>query len=323
MDGLRRDVQIIGNIHHPPAGPVQKAGQAAVVDGLGVGDGVHGGDATARARERRKAASCTTAAYKTAQLSTAGALRRIPATGQTGTSLPSITGEKMKDKAKKFKSKWFRVAVEGATTDGREIQRGWIQEMADQYNPETYGARVNCEHLKTFMPRGDFGAYGDVLALKAEEVEIGGVKKLALFAQIEPTPELIALNKEKQKIYTSIEVNPKFSDTGKAYLVGLAVTDSPASLGTEALEFSAKHGTMSNRKQHADNLFTAAEEAALEFTEEQDSALTELKAKITELFRRTEKASKEDPALFAQLADVLSAALDKHEEEYSALSATF
>ncbi len=228
----------------------------------------------------------------------------------------------MKDKAKKFKSKWFRVAVEGATTDGREIQRGWIQEMADQYNPETYGARVNCEHLKTFMPRGDFGAYGDVLALKAEEVEINGKKKLALFAQIEPTPELVALNKEKQKIYTSIEVNPKFSDTGKAYLVGLAVTDSPASLGTEALQFSAQHGTMSNRKQHADNLFTAAEETALEFTE-QDSALTELKAKIAELFRRTEKASKEGPVLFAQLADALSAALDKHEEEYSALSATF
>ena len=123
----------------------------------------------------------------------------------------------MKDTAKKFKSKWFRVAVEGATTDGRQIQRDWIEQMAEQYSPDTYGARVNCEHLKTYMPRGDFGAYGDVLALKAEEVEIDGKKKLALFAQIEPTPELVALNKEKQKIYTSIEVNPKFADTGKAY----------------------------------------------------------------------------------------------------------
>lgn len=229
----------------------------------------------------------------------------------------------MSNTAKKFKSKWFRVAVEGATTDGRQIQRDWIEQMADQYNPDTYGARVNVEHIKTFMPRGDFGAYGDVLALKAEEVEVNGSKKLALFAQIEPTPELIALNKDKQKIYTSIEVNPKFADTGKAYLMGLAVTDSPASLGTEALQFSAQHGTLANRKQHEDNLFTAAEPVELEFAEEQASAFAELTAKIAELFKRTEKASKENPELFAGLADALSAALDKHEQEYSDIAASF
>lgn len=229
----------------------------------------------------------------------------------------------MSNTAKKFKSKWFRVAVEGATTDGRQIQRDWIEQMAAQYSPDTYGARVNVEHIKTFMPRGDFGAYGDVLALKAEEVEVNGSKKLALFAQIEPTPELIALNKDKQKIYTSIEVNPKFADTGKAYLMGLAVTDSPASLGTEALQFSAQHGTLTNRKQHEDNLFTAAEPVELEFAEEQGSAFAELTAKIAELFKRTEKASKENPELFAGLADALSAALDKHEQEYSAIAARF
>lgn len=229
----------------------------------------------------------------------------------------------MSNTAKKFKSKWFRVAVEGATTDGRQIQRDWIEQMADQYNPETYGARVNVEHIKSYMPRGDFGAYGDVLALKAEEVEVNGSKKLALFAQIEPTAELIALNKEKQKIYTSIEVRPEFADTGKAYLMGIAVTDSPASLGTEALQFSAQHGTLANRKQHEDNLFTAAELVELEFTEEQGSAFAELTAKIAELFKRTEKASKENPELFAGLADALSAALDKHEQEYSDIAASF
>lgn len=45
--------------------------------------------------------------------------------------------------------------------------------------------------------------------------------------------------KQAQKVYTSIEVNPKFADTGEAYLIGLAVTDDPASLGTEYLAFSA------------------------------------------------------------------------------------
>lgn len=229
----------------------------------------------------------------------------------------------MKDKAKKFKSKWFRIAVEGATTDGREIQRSWIEEMAEQYNPDTYGARVNCEHLKTFMPRGEFGAYGDVLALKAEDVELNGKKKLALFAQIEPTAELLALNKEGQKIYTSIEVNQKFADTDKAYLVGLAVTDSPASLGTEALKFSAHSGMLKNRKQHEENLFSAAEEAQLEFIEEQDSTLTELKNKIAEMFRRSEKSGKEYPELFGQLADAVGAALDKHDQEYGDMAVTF
>jgi hypothetical protein len=66
------------------------------------------------------------------------------------------------------------------------------------------------------------------------------VRKLALFAQIEPTPELVAMNKAKQKIYTSIEIDESFADSGEAYIVGLAVTDSPASLGTDVLAFSAQ-----------------------------------------------------------------------------------
>ncbi len=52
--------------------------------------------------------------------------------------------------SKKFRSKLFRVAVEGATTDGREIQRSWIEDMAATYNRNTYGARLNCEHIKAW-----------------------------------------------------------------------------------------------------------------------------------------------------------------------------
>src|SRR5690606_23504153 len=117
--------------------------------------------------------------------------------------------------AKKFKSKWFRVATEGASTDGRHIQRDWIEQMASTYDPQNYGARIWLEHIRGIYPDSDFRAYGDVLALEAREVEEG---KLALFAQISPTPELIEINKKRQKIYTSIEVAPKFAETGKAYL---------------------------------------------------------------------------------------------------------
>lgn len=154
------------------------------------------------------------------------------------------------------KSKFFRVAVEGATTDGRVIDRAFIEQMAANFDPKVYGARIWMEHMRSTWADGIFKAYGDVTAVKAEEVELGGVKKLALYAQISPTPELVAMNKARQKIYTSIEINPKFSDTNEAYLVGLAVTDSPASLGTEILSFAAKN---------PGNLFTAAVETALEF----------------------------------------------------------
>lgn len=160
--------------------------------------------------------------------------------------------------------KFFRIATEGATTDGRVISRQWISQMAKNYDPKKYGARINLEHLRGVLPDGPFKAYGDVVSLKAEEVEEG---KLALFAQIDPTPELIELSKKRQKVYTSMEVDPNFARTNEAYLVGLAVTDSPASLGTEMLTFAA--GAQANpfaaRKQSPENVFSEAVELELDF----------------------------------------------------------
>jgi uncharacterized coiled-coil protein SlyX len=63
---------------------------------------------------------------------------------------------------------------------------------------------------------------------------------MALYAAIKPLPDLVEMNKKGKKVYSSIEVEPKFADTGEAYLTGLAVTDDPASLGVEMLKFSAK-----------------------------------------------------------------------------------
>lgn len=172
-----------------------------------------------------------------------------------------------------IKAKRFRIATEGATTDGRVISRDWITQMAESYDPTVYGARINMEHIKGYTPDTPFRRYGDVTALTAEEITEGPLKgKVALYGDIDPTPELVELTKARQKIYTSIEVMPEFADTGKAYLVGLAVTDDPASLGTEYLSFSAtaKANPLASRKQHPDNLFTAAEETLIEFTEEAD-----------------------------------------------------
>ncbi|MDO5609493.1 MAG: GPO family capsid scaffolding protein [Pseudomonadota bacterium] len=197
---------------------------------------------------------------------------------------------------KKFRSKWFRVAVEGATTDGRQIERQWIEEMAASYNRATYGARIWLEHMRGLFADGPFRAYGDVLEVKAEEIdiELNGKteKRLALFAQLEPTDDLVTLaNNLKQKIFTSIEVNPKFANTGKAYLMGLAVTDSPASLGTEVLAFAAQHpdaNPFAARKQAPENLFSAAVESLIEFEEIEDKpgVLEALFSKIDALLSR-------------------------------------
>lgn len=210
----------------------------------------------------------------------------------------------MSKEDKKYKSKWFRIAVAGDTTDGREIEANWIIQMAQNYNPETYGARINIEHLRSIYPGGAFGAYGDVLALKTEKVTIDGEEKDALFAQIEPTQSLIELNKQKQKVYTSIEVDTNFANKGSAYLIGLAVTDSPASLGTEMLAFAAgaKENPLNHKKQRPENLFTAAAEAKLEFEEanEPQSYSAGLLDSIKKIFTKQKKAEDKTAESFSE-----------------------
>lgn len=174
------------------------------------------------------------------------------------------------------KSKFFRVAVEGATTDGRTIDRQSLIEMAASYDPATYQARVNMEHIRGFSAEPPFNAYGDVLSLKTDTIQlnIGGKTedRLALFAEIEALEPLVQMNKKGQKLFTSIEINPNFGGTGKAYLMGLAVTDSPASLGTEMLKFCATQGPnspLAARKQGAQNEFSEAVETVILLTDDQ------------------------------------------------------
>ncbi|MBB4222224.1 GPO family capsid scaffolding protein [Variovorax guangxiensis] len=213
----------------------------------------------------------------------------------------------MSTPAKKPVSKFFRVAVEGATSDGRVIDRAMLEQIAASYDPNLYGARVNIEHMRGYSPNSDFRAYGDVTAVKTGEVEIGGVKKLALFAQISPTDELVDLNKKRQKIYSSMEVRPRFADSEKAYLVGLAVTDNPASLGTEMLEFAAKNpnsNPFAARKEKPDDLFTAAEEFTLEFEDAPDEgALAKFRAAVAGALAKFGAKTATDDARFAAIAE--------------------
>ena len=172
------------------------------------------------------------------------------------------------------KSKFFRVFVEGFTaSDGRKIEAAWIDDIVATFNAANYTPRINCEHIKGFSPEPPFNAYGSVTAVKAQtdELEIDGqkVRCRALYAQVEPNDQLLKINKAGQKIFTSVEISPDFAGTGKVGLVGLAVTDNPASLGTEALSFSALKPMFDARKVHPDNLFSASIET--EITMEADA----------------------------------------------------
>jgi hypothetical protein len=147
-----------------------------------------------------------------------------------------------------------------------------------------------------------------------------------LFAQIEPLPSLVAMTtKDKQKIYTSIEVNPKFADTGEAYLVGLAVTDSPASLGTDVLSFAAKNpdaNPFKSRKTSPDTLFSEAVEITLEFEEDEDDdkgLLSKVKGwresfskKFASQSKRHDAAAGELMGAIEEMGDALQAVVEEH-----------
>ena len=131
------------------------------------------------------------------------------------------------------KVKRFRVAREGQTVDGRKLSSQEITEMAQSYDPVTYAGRINVEHLLGYSPEPPFNAYGDILAIEA--VEEAGV--MVLYNTISALPNLLEMNSKGQKIYPSIEFYRDFAGTGKAYQVGLGLTDTPASLGTEPIKF--------------------------------------------------------------------------------------
>lgn len=217
-------------------------------------------------------------------------------------------------------SKWFRIGVEGDTCDGRVISATDIQEMAETFDPRVYGCRINLEHLKGILPEGPFSRYGDVVELKSDRIDDDSVLKgkLALFAKITPTDDLIAMNKKLQKVYTSMEIQPNFANSGKCYLVGLAVTDDPASLGTEYLEFcrGAKFNPLNRFKAAPGNLISVATLAELEFEDLPENVFTALSDKVKTIFSR--KQASDD----ARFQDVHEAVTTVSEHVQDNLTAT-
>lgn len=141
---------------------------------------------------------------------------------------------------------WIPAAVSGATVDGRNISAESLEQCAASYNQGTYNARIHPEHLRGTVPGGMFKALGSVTDVKAESIQHGALAgKTQLSVKIDATPELIAMNQAGEKVHLSIEIQEDFADTGGAYLVGLGVTDSPASLGTGIMKFNTQQRTES------------------------------------------------------------------------------
>jgi hypothetical protein len=161
------------------------------------------------------------------------------------------------------KSKFFRVFVEGFTvSDGRKIEAAWIDDIVATFNTANYTPRINVEHIKGYSPEPPFNGYGDVVAVKAQtdEFTIDGQtqRRRALYAQVEPNEQLIAMRAKGQKPYPSLEISPDFAGTGKIGMTGLGLTDNPASLGVEAFNFAAFKPMFDARKSAPGNLFSEA-----------------------------------------------------------------
>ncbi len=123
---------------------------------------------------------------------------------------------------------WVCVATEGATVDGRRIEAEWLVDMAQTYNPAVYTALIWEEHNR------NLDNLGEVLEVCSEVSE----SLTRLYARIRPTAKLMSYNELGQKLFSSIEIEEDFQGNGRFYLGGLAVTDSPASTGTDRLRFS-------------------------------------------------------------------------------------
>lgn len=213
--------------------------------------------------------------------------------------------------AKKI-SKWFRIGVEGDTCDGRVISATDIQEMADGFDPRVYGCRINLEHIRSVIPDSPFCRYGDVTEVKAEVIDDDSALngKLALFGKIAPLDNLLAMLAKGQKVYTSMEIRPNFANTGKCHLIGLAVTDDPASLGTEYLQFCsrAQQNPLAGKKDQPGDLFSVATLAELEFEDLPDTLLTKISDTVKGIFSRKQT---DDDARFGDVHEAVTAIAER------------
>ena len=215
---------------------------------------------------------------------------------------------------------WIKVATSGRAFDGRVIEPQWLLEMAADYSPETYTALLWPDHERLFN-------YGEVKELKAEAA--GG--KVELWARFAPNSFYLQNNQQKQGLFFSIEVDLDVASPGRAYLGGLAVTDSPASLGLPPTYFKAGQA---NKRQY----FSSEEKAPLPeelgaaaaqdqgaeirtIFEAFKSELSTFFSKFSKKYEETDVMEKWEEAV-AQLREELGGRINTLEERVKSVEAT-
>lgn len=228
--------------------------------------------------------------------------------------------------------KRFRVAREGQTVDGRALTQQQIIDMAETYNPVEYTARINVEHMSGWggLKSEQYPCLGDVIACDCvlESFRINGkdVKLMSLYATLSALPQLVEANKNGQKLFTSIEFYPKFADTGRAYLVGLAVTDTPASRGTQALKFQKKQTTQTTTSDFMEIHMSVTAHTPQQHSEPEKQTLATdntFLEKFANIFSKKTGLTDEQETAILQGFSTLKGEIDAQNSKYDALSNQF
>jgi hypothetical protein len=151
--------------------------------------------------------------------------RKLSGKVSTSKTINRKSGEKMA-----LTTDWIVIGTAGETIDGRVIEDSWLEEAAETFDADNYTPVINAEHMRYY------GSFGEVLALRTGE---DSRKRKNLQAILKPNFEMCSLNKEGQKLFTSMELNT--TPDGKIMLSGLALTDNPASFGTSAIKLFSKN----------------------------------------------------------------------------------
>lgn len=131
------------------------------------------------------------------------------------------------EKRRNTKSKWFLVAIEGTTTDGRVITADQLRQMATNFNPDLFSVSVS-------IGFDDRKTLSEVI-----EVALGSRGgKVALMARIVETPSLRdfveSAQKYQKQFYPAIAM--MIRDEG-SQLHGIGITSDPTVLDTDPLVF--------------------------------------------------------------------------------------
>lgn len=146
-------------------------------------------------------------------------------------------------------SKWITICSAGKTVDGREVPEKWLLEVEKSYDPEQRTAVINLIHTGDLsgliasvwfnMPDVQGSNFGVVRKVKTERNK---KNVLVLKAVIDANENFMLLHSKGQAIFFSAEIAPEHKNNG-AYLVGLAMTDTPACDYTEVAKFNTSGET--------------------------------------------------------------------------------